>query len=75
MLTSLRRPMLLNVKVRRTAGPHSLTVKLFEDNAKETGLVGVPLTIASVVREKFAWKEIATAVTTFVIAAPLFWQG
>jgi hypothetical protein len=58
-----------------TAGPHSLTVKLFEDNAKEAGLVGVPVTIASVVREKFAWNEIAPAVTTFVIAALLFWQG
>jgi hypothetical protein len=52
-----------------------LAARLFEDNGNETGLMGEPVTIGSVFREKFAWKEIAPALITFVTAILLFWQG
>ena len=52
-----------------------LTAKLFEDNGNETGLVGNPVTLPSVFKDKFAWKEIATPLITFATAALLFWRG
>ncbi len=70
LMAQLRRNNLgTGYKVRR------LTARLFEDNGNETGLMGNPVTISSVFKEKFAWKEIATPLITFVTAALLFWRG
>jgi hypothetical protein len=55
--------------------PRSLTVKLFEDNGKETGLVGTQTNIWSVFKEKFALKEIVPSLVTFVTATLLLWRG
>ncbi len=53
----------------------SLTVQLFEDNGRETGMEGKPVTLGSVFKEKFAWREIAPAVTAFATALLLIWRG
>jgi hypothetical protein len=52
-----------------------LTVQLFEDNGRETGMYGRPVTLASVFKQKFAWREIAPAVTGFVTALLLISLG
>jgi len=53
----------------------SLTVQLFEDNGRETGVEGKFVTLASVVREKFEWNELRSKVLEFVIAIILVYYG
>ena len=52
-----------------------LTVRLFEDNGRETGIEGKRATLASVFKQKFAWRETAPAVTAFVTGLLLLWLG
>jgi hypothetical protein len=55
--------------------PRKVTLRLFEDNANETGLVGTRANFWSVFKEKFALKELVPPVATFVTAALLLWRG
>lgn len=52
-----------------------LTVRLFEDNGRETGMEGRRATLASVFKQKFVWRETAPAVTAFVTGLLLLWLG
>ena len=53
----------------------SLTVQLFEDNARETGIVGKLTTLGSIVRERFAWSSLRSSVIAFLTSGLLIWQG
>jgi drug/metabolite transporter (DMT)-like permease len=53
----------------------NLSVRLFEDNGRETGVEGELVTLGAIFKGKFAWKEIAPAVITFFTALFLFWRG
>jgi len=53
----------------------NLSVRLFEDNGRETGVEGELVTLSAIFKGKFAWKEIAPAVITFFTALFLFWRG
>ena len=64
---------LRNSKLGRAYRPRELNVKLFEDNGKETGVVGEQVTMGSIIRAKFAWKEISPPLITFMTAVVLLW--
>jgi hypothetical protein len=53
----------------------SLTVQLFEDNGRETGIAGKLTTLGSVVRERFAWSSLRSSVIAFLTSVLLIWQG
>jgi hypothetical protein len=55
--------------------PRKVTLRLFEDNANETGLVGTRANFWSVFKERFALKELLPPIATFVTAALLLWRG
>ena len=52
-----------------------LTVQLFEDNGRQTGMDGKLVNLASVLRDKFDWKELAPPVTAFTTSMLLIWLG
>jgi hypothetical protein len=52
-----------------------LTIRLFEDNGRETSVQGKATTIRSVLGEKFAWKEVKSSAIQFVTALLLIWLG
>ena len=52
----------------------NLTARLFEDNGREAAIDGKPITIGSIFREKFAWREMVSPVTTFATALFLIWR-
>ena len=52
----------------------NLTAQLFEDNGRETRLEGRIVTLSSMFKEKFAWRELAPAVIAFATALLLIWQ-
>ena len=70
LITQLR-----SSKIGRAYKPRELTVKIFEDNGKDTGVAGNQVTIVSVFREKFGWKEVAAPTITFATALVLLWIG
>ncbi len=43
-----------------------LAIRLFEDDAKETGVEGQMVTLRSVLREKFAWGELRSTLIPFL---------
>jgi hypothetical protein len=53
----------------------TLTVQLFEDNGRETGMEGKMITWSSVFLDKFSWKELKSSVISFVTSALLIWRG
>jgi len=53
----------------------SLTVQLFEDNGRESGMQGKRIGWVSVFKEKFSWKELKSAIIPFVTAVLLIWRG
>jgi hypothetical protein len=53
----------------------SLTVQLFEDNGRETGLEGKLTTLSSVFREQFAWASLRSSVIAFATGLLLIWRG
>ena len=61
--------------VDRAYRSSSLAAKLFEDNGKETGLVGSRASLRSVFAERFTLKELLPSLVAFVTAALLFWLG
>jgi hypothetical protein len=56
-------------------GVRSLTVVLFEDNGRETGMQGELVTLGSVFGEEFSWKELKSSVIPFATALLLIWRG
>jgi hypothetical protein len=55
--------------------PGSVSVRLFEDNAKETGLLGARADFWSGFKKGFALKEIIPSLVALVSAALLLWFG
>jgi|SRR5271156_4398451 len=53
----------------------SLTVQLFEDNGRETGIQGRLTTLSSILRERFAWASLRSSVIAFITSLVLIWQG
>lgn len=53
----------------------SLTVQLFEDNGRETGMEGKLTTWSSVFGERFAWASLRSDVVAFTTAILLIWLG
>ena len=53
----------------------SLTVQLFEDNGRETGITGTLTTLVSIVRERFAWSSLRSSIIAFLTALLLIWRG
>jgi hypothetical protein len=53
----------------------SLTVQLFEDNGRETGMEGKLITWSSTLSERFAWSSLRSDVIAFATAALLVWLG
>ncbi len=51
----------------------SLAVQIFEDNAREAGVEGKLVTLASAFREKLAWNELRSSVIAFLTAFLLIW--
>jgi hypothetical protein len=51
----------------------SLTVQLFEDNGRESGMQGKLVSWGSVFREKFSFKELKSAILPFITAVLLIW--
>jgi hypothetical protein len=58
-----------------TCRPRTLTVQLFEDNGRETGMRGELVTMSSVFLEEFSWKELKSSVIPVVTAVLLIWLG
>jgi len=55
--------------------PRTLTVVLFEDNGRETGMQGELITLSSVLAQEFAWKDLKSIVIPFITAGLLIWLG
>jgi hypothetical protein len=53
----------------------SLTVQLFEDNGRETGIEGKLVTVSSILRERFAWASLRSSVLAFFTSLLLIWRG
>ncbi|MGA8271980.1 MAG: hypothetical protein WB919_10525 [Candidatus Sulfotelmatobacter sp.] len=53
----------------------SLTVQLFEDNGRETGIAGKLTTLSSILRERFAWASLRSSVIAFLTSLALIWKG
>jgi len=53
----------------------SLTVQLFEDNGRETGIEGKLITVSSILRERFAWASLRSSVLAFITSLLLIWRG
>ena len=53
----------------------SVTVELFEDNGRETGVKGRLTTVSSILRERFAWTSLRASVIAFLTGLLLIWQG
>lgn len=53
----------------------SLTVQLFEDNGRETGIEGKLITVSSLLRERFAWASLRSSVLAFITSLLLIWRG
>jgi hypothetical protein len=66
---------LTNVLKRSDCRVRNLTVQLFEDNGRETGMEGRRATLSSIFRQKFAYREIAPAVMAFVAGLLVLWLG
>jgi hypothetical protein len=56
-------------------GARAVTIQLFEDNGKETGMQGEVVTWNSAFGNEFSWKELKSSVIPFVTALLLIWQG
>jgi hypothetical protein len=70
---------LTNVLRTNTVNPdfeaRKISLTMFEDNAQETGIEGGDVTLASVLKEKLAFKEIRSDLLSFVTASLLIWLG
>jgi hypothetical protein len=53
----------------------TLTVVLFEDNGRETGMQGELITLSSVFGQEFSWKDLKSIVIPFITAGLLIWLG
>lgn len=53
----------------------SLTVQLFEDNGRESGMQGKLVSWVAIFKEKFSWKELKSTIISFVTAVLLIWRG
>jgi hypothetical protein len=72
---SLLLPVLATAPAVPSDRASSLTVQLFEDNGRETGMEGKLTTLSSVFREQFSWTSLRSAVIAFATGLLLIWRG
>jgi hypothetical protein len=68
-------PVLRTVPATPSERARSLTVQLFEDSGKETGMEGKLTTWGAAFAERFAWTSLRSDVIAFATAALLVWLG
>jgi hypothetical protein len=70
---------LTNVLRTNTVNPdfksRRISLIMLEDNGQETGIEGSDVTLASILKEKLAFKEIKSDLVSFVTAWFLIWLG